>query len=155
MLKDVNRLSSNNLSIGQVLTIPGKPGAQPSEPLYQQRSVAQAPAARTYQVKNGDNLWQIARANQVAVHDLQRWNKLQGNQLKVGQVLNLAAADSAARVASSTTSSRDKATYYRVQRGDSLYVIAKRFKIDLKRLQAWNPRSSKLQPGEMLTLYLP
>lgn len=155
MLKDVNRLSSNNLRIGQVLTIPAKPGAQPSEPLYRQRDTAQSAASRTYQVKNGDNLWQIARANQVAVHDLKRWNKLQGDQLKVGQVLNLAAADSAARVASSTTSSRDKATYYRVQRGDSLYVIAKRFKIDLKRLQAWNPRSSKLQPGEMLTLYLP
>ncbi|TRO44836.1 LysM peptidoglycan-binding domain-containing protein [Pseudomonas sp. ALS1279] len=158
MLKDVNRLSSNNLSIGQVLTIPGKPGAQPSEPLYQQRNTAQSPAGRTYQVKNGDNLWQIARANQVAVHDLKHWNKLQGNQLKVGQVLNLAAADSAPQVASTTrnsSSSRDKATYYRVQHGDSLYVIAKRFKIDLKHLQAWNPRSSKLQPGEMLTLYLP
>ncbi|MDZ4194904.1 LysM peptidoglycan-binding domain-containing protein [Ectopseudomonas chengduensis] len=158
MLKDVNRLSSNNLSLGQVLTIPAKPGAQPSEPLYQQRSVAQGASTRTYQVKNGDNLWQIARANQVAVHDLKRWNKLQGNALKVGQVLTLAAADSGARVANttrSTATSRDKATYYRVKHGDSLYVIAKRFKIDLKRLQAWNPRSSKLQPGEMLTLYLP
>jgi membrane-bound lytic murein transglycosylase D len=158
MLKDVNRLSSNNLRIGQVLTIPGKPGSQPNEPLYQQRNTAQSPAGRTYQVKNGDSLWQIARANQVAVHDLKRWNKLQGNQLKVGQVLNLAAADSAAQIASTTrssSSSQDKATYYRVQHGDSLYVIAKRFKIDLKRLQAWNPRSSKLRPGQMLTLYLP
>ncbi|AVO55711.1 LysM peptidoglycan-binding domain-containing protein [Ectopseudomonas mendocina] len=158
MLKDVNRLSGNNLSIGQVLTIPTKPGVSPSEPLYQQHSTAQVAASRTYQVKNGDNLWQIARAHQVAVHDLQRWNKLQGNQLKVGQVLNLAAADSGARVTStarSKTDSRDKATYYRVQQGDSFYVIAKRFKIDLKNLQAWNPRSSTLRPGQMLTLYLP
>ena len=158
MLKDVNRLSGNNLRIGQVLTIPGKPGVQPSEPLYQQRSVAQAPAARTYQVKNGDNLWQIARANQVAVHDLQRWNKLQGNQLKVGQVLNLTEPGAGAtQVASAKPASgaRDKATYYRVQQGDSLYVIAKRFKIDLKRLQAWNPRSSTLRPGQTVTLFLP
>ena len=66
MLKDVNRLSGNNLSIGQVLTIPAKPGAQPSEPLYQQRSVAQSASTRIYQVKNGDNLWQIARANHIA-----------------------------------------------------------------------------------------
>ncbi|MBL0952060.1 MAG: LysM peptidoglycan-binding domain-containing protein, partial [Pseudomonas sp.] len=158
MLKEVNRLSSNNLSIGQVLTIPAKPGAAPNEPLYQQRSTTQSVVSRTYRVKNGDNLWQIARNNQVAVHDLKRWNKLQGNQLKVGQVLTLAAADSSPQVAGnarSTTSSRDKATYYRVQHGDSLYVIAKRFKIDLKRLQAWNPRSNTLRPGQMLTLYLP
>ena len=74
----------------------------------------------------------------------------------LGQRLNLAPADTGSQVASDTRStSRDKATYYRVQKGDSLYVIAKRFKIDLKRLQAWNPRSSSLRPGQMLTLYLP
>ena len=158
MLKDVNRLSSNNLSIGQVLTIPAKPSTAPDEPLYQQRRTAQASTVPTHQVKNGDNLWQIARANQVAVHDLKRWNKLQGNQLKVGQVLILAASDSGTQIANTTrntSTSRDKATYYRVQDGDSLYVIAKRFKVDLKRLQAWNPRSSTLRPGQMLTLYLP
>ncbi|HBZ92874.1 MULTISPECIES: LysM peptidoglycan-binding domain-containing protein [unclassified Pseudomonas] len=156
IIKDVNRLSSNNLRIGQVLTIPAKPGSMPNEPLYQQRNVAQSAASRTYRVKNGDNLWQIARSNQVAVHDLKRWNKLQGNQLKVGQVLTLAAnAPQAPATTRSSASSRDKATYYRVQSGDSLYVIAKRFKIDLKRLQAWNPRSNKLRPGQMLTLYLP
>lgn len=158
MLKDVNRLSGNNLRIGQVLTIPAKPGMQPSEPLYQQRSTAQSSVARTYRVKNGDNLWQIARAHQVSVHDLRRWNKLQGNQLKIGQQLKLEAVATDTRLANSTrttTTSRDKATYYRVQKGDSLYVIAKRFKIDLKRLQAWNPRSANLRPGQMLTLYLP
>lgn len=157
MLKDVNRLSSNNLRIGQVLTIPGKPGVQPSEPLYQQRSTL-ASASRTYEVKNGDNLWQIAREHQVAVHDLRRWNALQGNNLKVGQVLNLAAAESAPQAVAATrrqNAARDKATYYRVQQGDSLYVIAKRFKIELKHLQAWNPRSNTLRPGQMLTLYLP
>lgn len=155
MLKDINRLRSNHLRIGQQLTIPSRPGAPPSEPLYQ-RSTAQTPAAGTYQVKNGDNLWQIARAHQVSVHDLQRWNKLQGNQLKAGQRLRLAPAGSTAQVASAGSASRDKATYYRVRKGDSLYVIAKRFNIDLKRLQAWNPRSNKaLRPGQMLTLYLP
>lgn len=157
MLKDVNRLSSNTLRIGQVLTIPGKPGVQPSEPLYQQRTAlaaASPSASRTYTVKNGDNLWQIARNHQVAVHDLRSWNALKGNQLKVGQVLNLAAAEGTSAVASNNDAS-DKATYYRVQRGDSLYVIAKRFKIELKHLQAWNPRSNTLRPGQMLTLYLP
>lgn len=157
MLKDVNRLSSNNLRIGQVLTIPSKPGERPSEPLFQ-RATAQAAAGRTYQVKNGDNLWQIARTHQVSVHDLQRWNKLQGNRLKVGQTLRMEPAD-APRVASASSApatSGDKTTYYRVRKGDSLYAIAKRFKIDLKSLQSWNRLSSEaLRPGQMLTLYLP
>lgn len=152
MLKDVNQLSGNSLRIGQELTIPGKPGSQPSEPLFQ-RSPKPAAAPRTYQVKNGDNLWQVARSNNVSVADLQRWNKLQGNSLRVGQTLKL--GDANVQIASTSKSAADKATYYRVQKGDSLYVIAKRFKIELKHLQSWNPRSSELRPGQMLTLYLP
>lgn len=164
MLREVNQLNGNRLSIGQELTIPTKPGDPPSEPLHQ-RMVAQAApgrsgsAARTYQVKNGDNLWQIARAHQVSVQELQRWNKLQNHQLTVGQTLRMEsepALASNAPVRTSSRDSRDKATYYRVKKGDSLYVIAKRFNIDTKTLQTWNSlESHALQPGQMLTLYLP
>lgn len=157
MLKDVNRLSSNNLSIGQVLTIPGRAGTQPSEPLYQRGATPSG--TPTYRVREGDNLWRIARAHNVAVHDLKRWNRLQGNQLKIGQTLQIADASSGKALADNSTShrngSREKVTYYRVQEGDSFYVIAKRFQVDLKRLQAWNPRSGTLRPGQLLTLYLP
>ncbi|GIZ11873.1 LysM peptidoglycan-binding domain-containing protein [Pseudomonas sp. NCCP-436] len=156
MLKDINRLSSNNLSIGQVLTIPGRPGSQPSEPLYQRGATPSG--APTYRVREGDNLWRIARTHNVAVHDLKRWNRLQGNQLKAGQVLQIADAASDKSLAENSNrrnGSREKVTYYRVQEGDSFYVIAKRFQVDLKRLQAWNPRTSTLRPGQLLTLYLP
>lgn len=161
MLREVNQLAGNRLSIGQELTIPAKPGEKPSEPLFQ-RTLAQSPpsdsAVRTYQVKEGDNLWQIARTHQVSVQELQRWNKLQSRQLKVGQTLRM---ESTPALASNTQShtprdSRDKATYYRVKKGDSLYVIAKRFNVDAKTLQNWNRlESHALQPGQMLTLYLP
>ncbi|VXD00184.1 Lytic transglycosylase [Pseudomonas sp. 8Z] len=161
MLREVNQLAGNRLSIGQELTIPAKPGAQPSEPLYQ-RALAQSTdnrsSARTYKVKQGDNLWQIARDNQVSVQELQRWNKLQGHALTVGQTLRMGSAPALASSNEKRTSnpSRDKATYYRVKKGDSLYVIAKRFNIDTKTLQSWNRlESHALQPGQMLTLYLP
>lgn len=159
MLKEVNRLRGNNLGIGQVLTIPTRPGTPTSEPLYQRATASAPTTTRSYQVKSGDNLWRIARAHQVSVHDLRNWNTLQGNQLKVGQTLKLApaASPSQTQVASrSNSSGSDNATYYRVRKGDSLYVIAQRFKIDLKHLQSWNPRTgSALKPGQMLTLYLP
>lgn len=161
-LKEVNQLSGNRLSIGQELTIPTSPGGQPAEPIFQRNAGATQLAAsrsvRSHQVKAGDNLWQIARAYQVSVGELQRWNKLQGNQLKVGQSLRLEPAQTTAVVRSerNTRNNRDKATYYRVKQGDSLYVIAKRFNIDTKTLKNWNRLSSHaLQPGQMLTLYLP
>ena len=160
MLKEVNHLSSNRLSIGQELTIPVKPGAQPSEPIFQRSStqLASSSGVRSYRVKDGDNLWQIARDNQVSVHELQQWNKLQGNQLKIGQTLRLEPTQTTMLASTPKTpgKERDKATYYRVKKGDSLYVIAKRFNIDTKTLQDWNRLSSHaLQPGQMLTLYLP
>ncbi|WP_122606290.1 LysM peptidoglycan-binding domain-containing protein, partial [Pseudomonas viridiflava] len=44
-------------------------------------------ARRTYRVKRGDNLAQIAKANKVQTKDLQRWSKHSGHKLKVGQTL--------------------------------------------------------------------
>ncbi|MCF3998021.1 LysM peptidoglycan-binding domain-containing protein, partial [Pseudomonas aeruginosa] len=50
---------------------------------------------------------------------------------------------------------RDSATYYKVKQGDSMYLIAKRFNVEMKHLQRWNPRSKQaLKPGQTLTLYL-
>src|SRR3546814_4647179 len=40
-------------------------------------------AKRTYRVKRGDTLSQIARTHKVQTKDLQRWNKLSGNKLKI------------------------------------------------------------------------
>lgn len=143
-LKDANRLRSSHLAIGQVLSIPAPSGAATS--LF-----AKAPSApRSYRVKSGDNLWDIARKHDVAVRDLQRWNRLSGSSLKVGQALLL--QGSTRQVAKTSHSP----TYYKVRKGDSLYVIAKRFKVELDALKKWNPTSSRLlKPGQMLTLYLP
>lgn len=160
-LRDINKLSGNNLSVGQILNIPTQATAASQEPLYQQRSerqaVAQAPATRTYRVKNGDNLWQIAQRHNVRVSDIQRWNRLSGNSLKVGQVLNIQAAPAPSQAAARSSTrgqTRQNITYYRVQSGDSLYEIARRFKVPMSSLQDWNPRAGKsLRPGQTLTLY--
>jgi membrane-bound lytic murein transglycosylase D len=148
-LKDINKLSSNMLRIGQMLSIPTQPGLQTNEPLFQRSTVAASTATRSYRVKSGDNLWQIAKNHNVAVKDVQRWNKLSGNKLRVGQVLKLQAGTTLA-----SNSSRKSATYYKVRQGDSLYLIAKRFKVPMKSLQSWNPKAGKaLKPGQTLTLY--
>ena len=41
-------------------------------------------------------------------------------------------------VASIDKPGRDAVTYYKVKEGDSLYVIAKRFNVEMKHLQRWN-----------------
>ncbi|MGN7743990.1 transglycosylase SLT domain-containing protein [Pseudomonas sp. 22526] len=125
-----------------------------------------AQAKRNYRVKRGDNLSQIAKANKVDVKDLQRWNKLSGKQLKVGQTLVM--QDTSKAKASSKTSAKasgkktmvasadKKSTQYKVKQGDSLYMVAKRFNVEMQHLKRWNPRAGQaLKPGQMLTVYLP
>lgn len=148
MLRELNRLDSDQLRIGRVLSIPVSPSAAPAaQPLH--AVVRENTRSRHYQVRPGDNLWDIAKSQKVSVADLQRWNRLSGSSLKVGQqlALNSGAASAAGKPAP---------TYYKVKRGDSLYVIAKRFNVQLSNLQNWNPAgTSRLRPGQMLTLYLP
>ncbi|MCY1350778.1 Membrane-bound lytic murein transglycosylase D [compost metagenome] len=154
-LKELNNLSGNQLRVGQTLTLPLLPGERPQQPPFQAASVAVATAKpRTYRVKAGDNLWQIAKAHNVAVADIKRWNRLPGHGLKAGQVLNLQTG-SPAQLASAKGDARQNVTYYKVRKGDSMSQIAKRFNVEMKHLQDWNPRTgTRLKPGQTLTLYL-
>lgn len=45
---------------------------------------------RAYQVQANDNLWQISRKLRCSVDDLKRWNKLDGENIHVGQSLVVA-----------------------------------------------------------------
>ena len=158
-LKDVNKLRSNHLRVGQVLNIPAQGGREPAQGLHQ---VAKAPAShpQRYKVKSGDNLWQIANAHGVSLKDLQRWNGLNArSKLSLGQVLEIRGGSGGtgnAVATSKKSDARQNVTYYRVKSGDSMYLIAQRFKVDVKHLQRWNPRSDSraLKPGQTLTLYL-
>jgi membrane-bound lytic murein transglycosylase D len=85
------------LSIGQRLTIPVSAAAQRDvasghrpKPIT---TVATAPrsSARYHTVRAGDSLWTIARRYGVRVADLRRWNDVEGDLVRVGQRLRVAA----------------------------------------------------------------
>ena len=67
----LNNLTSNNLSIGQVLKIPSNNNSN------------------TYIVKKGDNLYSIARVYNTTVNEIKRKNNLTTNNLYIGQKLNI------------------------------------------------------------------
>ncbi len=148
IIRDINRLRGDRLQIGQVLSIPQSAGTGQSRELLHAVARSQ-PAPRSYRVRKGDNLWDIAKTQKVSVHDLQRWNNLSGSNIKVGQALFLQAAGGNQRA-------NPRPTYYKVKKGDSLYEIAKRFNVQITHLKTWNPRDSALlKPGQTLTLYIP
>lgn len=156
-LKDINKLTSNHLRVGQMLNIPGgaNPGKAPA--LHQQLAKTPVSQPQRYKVKSGDNLWQIANAHNVSLKDLQRWNGLGAqSKLRLGQELEIRGGSGKPSATAQKDNTRKNITYYRVKSGDSMYLIAQRFKVDVKRLQSWNPRSDSrsLKPGQTLTLYL-
>lgn len=94
-IKRWNGLRSNNLRIGQRLTI------FPRKPYIPKQSVAKSkttPSAsgtvaggtKVHTVKEGDSLWTISRKYPgVSIENLREWNGLSGNNLKPGTKLKL------------------------------------------------------------------
>ncbi|MFF7708484.1 transglycosylase SLT domain-containing protein [Pseudomonas sp. NPDC007930] len=128
---------------------------RPSSAVVERLASATPARTSTYKVKRGDNLGAIAKANRVSVGDLQRWNRLSGKHLKVGQVLVMNDKRATAAGSRKVAASKQRATQYKVRKGDSLYQVAKRFNVQTQHLKRWNPQAAKaLKPGQMLTVYL-
>ncbi len=126
-LKALNNLTSNALSIGQVLKV---------------RKISDTPTTSvdTYTVKSGDTLYGIARMFGLTIDELKSLNNLTSNTLSIGQVL---------KVSESTVPSSDN--YYVVKAGDSLYKIAGMYGTTVDELKRLNNLSSNaLSVGQRL-----
>lgn len=86
-LKQWNGLRSNNLKIGQRLTIyPRNHGSSTTS--KSPKKVVNAAGKQTYKVKSGDSLWTIAQKfSGVSVQNIKDWNDISGNKLIIGMTL--------------------------------------------------------------------
>lgn len=124
-LKSLNNLTSDILSIGQVLVV-NNPNASTLD---------------TYTVVAGDTLYSIANMYGLTVDELKSLNNLSSDILSIGQVLY---------VSNSTTS---PTTTYTVKSGDTLYSIAKSYGITVDALKSANGKSNNLLTiGEVLVI---
>ncbi|MEE9343713.1 MAG: LysM peptidoglycan-binding domain-containing protein [Gammaproteobacteria bacterium] len=83
VIKYTNNLVNNTIKINQTLRIPADIR---SDRLKRKQTV------KSYVVKRGDTLWDIARKHNVSVKMLRRWNQLQAkDHIKPGKRLKLAA----------------------------------------------------------------
>ena len=94
-IKEWNGLRSNNLSIGQRLTIYPKGTTAPSKvaakssPEKVNIAVAQG-NGKVHTVQSGDSLWTISKKYPgISIENLRKWNGISGNNLKPGMKLKL------------------------------------------------------------------
>lgn len=102
-------------------------------------------AKMTYKVKRGDSLWEVANNHGVSMQDLARENSLTTkSQLKIGQTLTLPPGakfippSERKTPKSSTPNVGGGSQSYKVKKGDSLSVIAYKFKTTTSALKSAN-----------------
>lgn len=120
-LKRINNLTSNTLSIGQVLKLPSD---KVSDVEKEENTIS-------YTVQKGDSLYSIARKYSTTIDKIKDLNNLTTNLLSIGQVLLI-------------PTDTNLETTYTVQKGDSLYSIAKKYDTTVDRLKQLNNLSSNL-----------
>ena len=89
-IKSWNGLRSNNLKIGQRLTIYPRNPRNPSGSTKPQptKKVVSVAGKKTYKVKSGDSLWSISEQfSGVSVQNIKDWNGISGKKLKIGMTL--------------------------------------------------------------------
>jgi len=180
LIRQVNNLQGSTIYKGQALLIPVASKSKQFYNLSEQNRLSKIQtkvqgkkgASRLfYKVKTGDTFWDIARAHKVSVKQIAKWNGMApGDMLRPGKKL-LIWSNTAAKSASRTNTSvsgqstisqsyapRDalKRLSYRVRNGDSLWLIAKKFKVSVNDLRSWNNLAQRkyLQPGEKITVYV-
>jgi membrane-bound lytic murein transglycosylase D len=108
-----------------------------------------------YKVRRGDVLGSIAMRHHVRVEDIRRWNNIRGNNIRVGQRLNLWAKGHSAVASSGKTSRKtftiSDAKTYVVQPGDTLWTISQKSGLPVSKIKSLNNLSNaKIQPGQKL-----
>lgn len=156
-LKTWNNLSTNNLEVGQQLTIyPAEASGQ------QQTSIvvdSETQENTYYTVKNGDSLYRIAERHDMTVDQLKNLNDLSSNTIRVGQRLTVWGDPAPPpSVATSTESSpQGKFIVHEVTESISLQAILNKFQMDEQELRALNPGASEttFRAGQELTVLAP
>ncbi|RTY95866.1 LysM peptidoglycan-binding domain-containing protein [Flavobacterium sp. GT3R68] len=114
---------------------------------------------KTYKVKKGDNLGEIAEKHDVSVADIKKWNKLKNNNVALGKSLKIMTSErvvskvrkeiKAPKIAVETKAEsiaatevkdvkEEKSEFYIVQKGDNLGTIAKKQNVTVAEIKEWN-----------------
>lgn len=180
-LREVNGITGHiKVGPGYTLLVAGHDGGEPlnmaalpDQPRFPQADpvspgASSAASVRTHTVRKGETLPVIAKRFGTSVADLKRINHLRSDRIAAGTRLVVGSAnktvakseakpgkagDSSKKVAG--TQKPPKTIQYTIRRGDTLFSIARHFKVAKDDLVRWNRISpNALTPGKSLTIQL-
>lgn len=165
-IRSSNNLKGNTIRAGHHLMIPVA-----TKPLTAYSKSADARLAVTqnrerkgskleHYVASGESFWTISQRYKVTTRQLAAWNGMApGDTLSVGKKLVVwtnAAVESPRTSPTQALGNTTRKLSYTVRNGDSLYVIARRFRVGIDQIARWNniDRNKILRPGQRLTMYV-
>jgi membrane-bound lytic murein transglycosylase D len=165
-IRSANNLKGNTIRAGHHLMIPVA-----TKPLSAYSKSADARLARTQNrtrsgnkvehiVRSGESFWTISQRYKVTTRQLSAWNGMAPRDtLSIGK--KLVVWTNAAVVAPRTSPTQalgntTRKLNYTVRNGDSLYLIARKFRVGIDQIARWNgiDKNKLLQPGQKLTMYV-
>lgn len=166
-IRAANNLRSNTIRAGDYLMIPVA-----TKPLSAYSKSADARLAQTQNrqraenkvehiVRSGESFWSIGRKYGVTTRELSAWNGMApGDPLPVGRKLvvwtNQSLVETPRMSPTTALGNTTRKVRYTVKSGDSLYVIARRFRVGIDQIARWNniDKNKILRPGTTLTMYV-
>jgi membrane-bound lytic murein transglycosylase D len=140
VLKKVNYLSSNTLSLNQELLIPLSNDQNQSFIPYQAHIISE-----------GDTLWNLGIRYKISPAEIAKNNGLKMNSpLTIGKELNIGNKN-----IYRTINSKKRTILYSVKQGDSLYRIADIFNIEISDIKNINELpGNEIKPGQVLKIII-
>lgn len=158
-IRNWNRIRGNTIYVGQVIeiyTVPDDRTPARAETVGVPSIIGPVPANRSDEmtihiVRSGETLSQIAGRYRVTVRDIREWNNLSGNTIRTGQELKIQTVmgEASMAIASTTTGART----HKVQRGDTLWDIARQYNVSVDEIRQWNNLGSTIRPGDEIMIY--
>lgn len=108
-----------------------------------------------HQIRSGENLGRIARQYSVSVQAIQQVNGLENHRIRAGKTLMIPLSDNVLMASFSRKLGMPRTRVrYQVRKGDSLYKIARKFRVKIADLRRWNSVGRYIKPGQRLTVYV-
>ena len=142
-LKKDNSLTSNIISVGQILKIrTGEENIEVEECFGEDYTPPETNNSITYTVKSGDSLYKIANKYNTSVSAIMNLNNLKSSSLSIGQTLKIPLLQSG-----------DTTVIYTVKSGDNLYSIARKYNTTVDSIKKKNNlKTNNLSIGQQLKI---
>ncbi len=166
-IRAANNLRGNTIRAGSYLMIPVA-----TKPLSAYSKSADARLAATqnrqradnrieHVVRSGESFWTIGQKYGVTTRELSAWNGMAPRDpLPVGRKLvvwtDQGVVETPRMSPTTALGNTTRKVRYTVKSGDSLYVIARKFRVGIDQIARWNniDKNKILRPGTTLTMYV-